>query len=279
MNSGYKHIYFNLTRNSLIIWTFTILAIILVYEATKYVIHLKSEGMLRTSMFFLLVASLYPNYYSWWSYFNAWNDDFFGQFIHQGIFTVTELVSTFIIAHLCNTKSTVKPIMLLVILNIATLHILASSFDQFITNVLQGEGEWHQLGRDLGFMVFDLFNLVIPLIEMRNYAKNHGIQINQCVSFDELVCSVIFIALLLFVSALLWIKNTDFFYQICIYIFYVFIFIHIFKLCICIFQNLIISNIVNVAKHNHWISLTSTLILLIIRPSLFYLDLHGPPIK
>ena len=146
-------------------------------------------------MLLLLLGSLYPHYYSWWAYFNAFNDEFYSQFLHQGIFSFTEMTSTLVIIYLCDTRTSVKPVLLLIVIDVACLHVLGNLSDQFIVNVLKAEGEWHQVIRDLSFMFCDLLNIFIPLIEMRNYAKNHGIPFTQCLTYDEIVCSVIIVAL------------------------------------------------------------------------------------
>ena len=51
----------------------------------------------------------------------------------------------------------------------ASLHILLSGTDQFITNVFLHNGELNQVLRDIGLMVPDLLHLTLPIIE---YMKN-----------------------------------------------------------------------------------------------------------
>ncbi len=34
---AYKHVYFNITQNTLVMWCFTVLAVVFVYEATRKV--------------------------------------------------------------------------------------------------------------------------------------------------------------------------------------------------------------------------------------------------
>lgn len=55
----------------------------------------------------------------------------------------------------------------LCIIGISLLHIIAGSVDQFIQNVFLGEGYLHQIVRDVGFMIPDIFHLVVPLIVLR----------------------------------------------------------------------------------------------------------------
>ena len=80
---GYKHVYFNVNYNTLVLWWSTVLGMILLYEAVRYQLRLSVERRLRLSASVLLTASVYPHYYTWWLYFNIFNDDFFDQFYHQ----------------------------------------------------------------------------------------------------------------------------------------------------------------------------------------------------
>ena len=51
----------------------------------------------------------------------------------------------------------------------ASLHILLSGTDQFITNIILHNGKLNQVLRDIGLMVPDLLHLTLPIIE---YMKN-----------------------------------------------------------------------------------------------------------
>lgn len=59
---------------------------------------------------------------------------------------------------------------ILCIVGVALLHIIAGSVDQFVQNVFLGEGYLHQIVRDVGFMIPDIFNLLVPLALMRREA-------------------------------------------------------------------------------------------------------------
>lgn len=65
---------------------------------------------------------------------------------------ITELISTSVVLHLSNTDNQVTPRKILCIVGIALLHIVASGFDQFISNVFKGEGFLHQV-----FLILMLF--------------------------------------------------------------------------------------------------------------------------
>lgn len=109
-----------------------------------------------------LLASVYPHYYSWWSYFNYWNDDFYFQWNHQLFFSITELISTIVVILMCDSSRPLHPLELLAVIDIAIVHIITSSGDQFWTNIIRNRGMWHQRVRDLGFMVPDLINVFVP---------------------------------------------------------------------------------------------------------------------
>ena len=129
-------------------------------------------------------------------YFNYVNDDFYSQWYHQWFFSFTELTSTFIILYLANRKHTASPPLLLVIINIAILHILVAGGDQFVANVLDGQGEWFQNSRDIGFMLPDLFNIILPLWEWNLWASNNGVTMRDSLDRWVLLASVVSIGIL-----------------------------------------------------------------------------------
>jgi len=77
------NVYFNVNKSTLIMWSITVVGMILLYEGVRYLLRLCMERRLRRSAAVLLMASIYPHYYSWWMYFNAYNDGFFKQMYHQ----------------------------------------------------------------------------------------------------------------------------------------------------------------------------------------------------
>ena len=118
-----------------------------------------------------LLASIYPHYYSWWSYFNYWNDDFYFQWNHQFFFSITELISTILVVLACDSSRPIHRMELLVVIDIALVHIITSLGDQFWTNIIQNRGMRHQRLRDLGFMIPDLINLIVPNFYLRQLAE------------------------------------------------------------------------------------------------------------
>lgn len=60
--------------------------------------------------------------------------------------------------------------------SVALFHILASFWDQFAANVVRGEGQAHQVLRDLGFMAGDALHLWLPWQELRTLARQRGLR-------------------------------------------------------------------------------------------------------
>lgn len=167
---SYKHVYFNATWESAAMWAITLLPTILLYEAVKYLCRLWIQRRLRWRMVVLFIASVYPHYYAFWALWGYLNDDFYSQLSHQMLFTVTELISTLAVLNMADKELQASPSRLLVVVAIAGGHVLAAAWDQFLGNVMLGEGGLHQVLRDLGFMVPDLLLVVLPLQQLGEYA-------------------------------------------------------------------------------------------------------------
>ena len=185
-------------------WTITVVMIIAFYESTKYLQRLIQAHKVRPPMLLLFLCTVYPHYYTWWSFFNAWNDEYFEQFFHQLVFSITELISTLLVVKFCHRDCELDPRSLLAIMSVASLHILASCTDQFVTNVIEAKGQWHQTTRDLGFMIVDALHILIPAIELVNYANTNKIKVTQVINCEELSVSVLSIFLLWLVLLILW---------------------------------------------------------------------------
>ncbi|XP_069179412.1 uncharacterized protein [Procambarus clarkii] len=191
--AGYKHVYFNITSNTLKIWIVTALAVILLYETIKRIVRIYIDGKVRWSMVVLLGASVYPHYYSWWSYFNYWNDDFYSQWNHQLFFSFTELASTITVVYLIDKNIGVTARRALIITDIAIIHIMTSGFDQFVNNVVQGNGMLHQVLRDIFFMIPDILHLILPLLELKKIAHSRNVPTAYLISNKEFFSSVGFV--------------------------------------------------------------------------------------
>jgi len=174
--ASYKHLYFNATSNTLKIWMFTVICIIVLYECCKQLVRLAILKRVRYLMCLLFLSSLFAHYYTWWVYVNYWNDDFYSQWNHQLFFTMTELLSTVVVVHLTDCKNPISTRKVTIIVSIAIVHILSGGLDQFLANVVYGEGLAHQVVRDICFMVPDILHVLIPIFELvRNRRHLRGV--------------------------------------------------------------------------------------------------------
>jgi len=163
-NPGYHHIYFNVTPQTLKIWSVTLCYVLATYEMCRFIVKLIFCKRLRPLMLIPLLASIYPNYYSWWSYFNYWNDDVYFQWNHQLLFSITKLVSTVLVILMCDLSQSLHPLELLAVIDIAVVHIITLLGNQFWTNIVLNRGMRHQRVQDLRFMIPDLINVVVPTV-------------------------------------------------------------------------------------------------------------------
>ena len=141
----YKHIYFNAAPNTFKIWALTVAAVILLYECLKYLFKLIRFGQLRCTMALLFLISLHSHYYAWWAHFNYWNDDFYPLWSHQMFYTVTELICTAMAVLYLDRRKELESVPLVVIGAIGLFHVIHGSLDQFIQNVVMGDGRLHQV--------------------------------------------------------------------------------------------------------------------------------------
>ncbi|XP_073995414.1 uncharacterized protein isoform X2 [Rhodnius prolixus] len=143
--ASYKHVYFNASFNTLKIWALTVVCVITFYESIRRLVSLGLQSYLRYSMLLLFLSAIFSHYYSWWSYVNYWNDDYYVQWNHQLFFTSTEILSTLIVLQLADNRLIVTPRKALGIVGVAVMHVIAGSLDQFVLNVVKGEGHMHQV--------------------------------------------------------------------------------------------------------------------------------------
>ncbi|XP_069676518.1 uncharacterized protein [Periplaneta americana] len=196
--AAYKHLYFNATTNTFKIWVLTVVSMIALYECIRYLTLLAIQRQLRWSMLILFLSSVFAHYYSWWAYVNYWNDDYYSQWNHQLFFTLTELFSTIFVVHLAYSDNIVTNHKALGIIGVALIHVVAGGWDQFIENVVRGEGYSHQVLRDLGFMIPDILHVCLPLYELRRSRKERSrlrctdvVGLVMFVSLGFLICSVL----------------------------------------------------------------------------------------
>ncbi|XP_067669462.1 uncharacterized protein [Haliotis asinina] len=188
---SYKHIYFNATKETFKIWIATVLFVLLFYESVKYLVALFRRGSVRWSMFLLYVINLYPHYYSWWSFFSYYNEEFYTYFKHHMFFAITEIIATVIVLSLCNAENDVASWKISAIVTINTIHILVSGLDQFISHVIEGHGTTFQNVRNIGLMIPDFLHIVIPVVVFLRWAKKNNIPFFQLCYKEELIMCVV----------------------------------------------------------------------------------------
>ena len=198
----YKHVYFNTTWQAGTMWVLTVCAVIALYESGKYLTNLFLARKLRWKFAVLFLCSVYPHYYAWWAVWNYINDDFYDQMKHQFLFTSTELLSSLVILQLADKDRNASPDKLLVIIAIAGGHVMASGWDQFVSNVLLYEGFLHQILRDVGFMIPDLLNIYLPIKELQQYALRRNIPAAYLVTNKMALSTLATSATIWFISAI-----------------------------------------------------------------------------
>ena len=200
---GYKHVYFNITSQTLAIWTLTILHILFANESIRYILRLIYKRNLRIRMFLLCIINIYPNYYSFWALFNYFNDDFYKQLHHQLFFSITELIVTCLVLSLTNKNNSVISWKTYIIIFINSIHILIGGLDQFFAQLIFGEGIKTLSGpilkaRDIGLFFPDVLHLGICLWEIYLELKRKDLKVTVLCQKREFILSCMF-AFVLFV--------------------------------------------------------------------------------
>lgn len=85
------------------------------------------------------------------------------------------MISTAFVIHLADKSHQTTSKKCLPVIGIAILHILAGGADQFISNVLKGNGFAHQVIRDLGFMIPDILHFVVPIWLLKRSKKEDSL--------------------------------------------------------------------------------------------------------
>ncbi len=94
---GYKYIYFNMEKQTYIIFVLFAAYIIMGQRAIESAAKLLFSGKLSIVAFLAFAGSVFPNYYSMNAHFNYINDNIHHLHAHQTYFTITELISTYCI--------------------------------------------------------------------------------------------------------------------------------------------------------------------------------------
>ena len=72
---------------------------------------------------------------------------------------------------MCDSQQPLRVRPLLLVAVIGTFHILAGSWDQFVSNVLLGNGRWYQQSRDMAFVSFDLLHVLVSGVYLLRLAR------------------------------------------------------------------------------------------------------------
>ena len=78
--------------------------------------------------------------------------------------------------------------------------MLASTWDQFFTNVVTREGQLHQILRDVGFMLPDLLQILLPVLEIRGLAKSRRVPASHLISTNEAAATFGFVLFMVLFS-------------------------------------------------------------------------------
>ncbi|ESO05072.1 hypothetical protein HELRODRAFT_191581 [Helobdella robusta] len=194
--SRYKHVYFNTNLTTFKIWIIICLGVITCYEVTKKILMIIKSKCTRLPMLVLLLSSLYPHYFSWWNFFQYLNEEFYDQWYHQLFFTGTELLSTIMVFHLCDSRNKIEPWKLLFIFSLNITHIIVSSLDQFITNVFLARGQVSQIFRDIALMSSDLLHVFVACFQMCILPDWHNMSIINLLHRKEMMLSLLAVLLL-----------------------------------------------------------------------------------
>jgi magnesium-transporting ATPase (P-type) len=194
--SSYKHVYFNCTRNTLLIWLVAALGIIALYESIRRIVSLIRTKNINLSMLALFVASIYPHYYGWWGLFSYLNEDYYPQWYHQWFFSITEALSTAVVLQLSDKRNVIQPWQLLVILCINMIHVIIGSLDQFIDNVIYRKGAQFEAVRDFGLMIPDVFHILVAYFELGALAGRRGVGVIRLFHREEIMTAALLVVLL-----------------------------------------------------------------------------------
>jgi len=107
------------------------------------------------------------------------------------------------VVHLCCRDNRLSPWKLLFIIVINLTHIIVSSLDQFITNVIQRGGQQFEAVRDLALMAPDIFHVLLAYFELSQLAAAKKTNVLNLFHREELLFSLVAVILMsLFARAL-----------------------------------------------------------------------------
>ncbi|XP_067951161.1 uncharacterized protein [Watersipora subatra] len=201
--SKYKHWYFNATSNAFKIWCLVVFGLMLAYECFKHILSCLMDKDIRYSMTILFISTIYPHYYSWWNYFNYYNEQFYDQWYHQLYFTISEIISSGIIIYLVRASHKLETFHILAVFAINMSHVIIGGFDQFIINILYSHGSRPQVARDFGLLVPDILAITVLGYETRRLLFTRRIPLKDLFYREELLlCFLVTSAMVLFGNSL-----------------------------------------------------------------------------
>jgi len=89
-----------------------------------------------------------------------------------------------------------SPWKLLLIIVINLTHIVVNSLDQFITNVIQRDGQQFEAVRDLALMTPDIFHVLLAYFELSQLAAVRKISVLKLFHREELLLSLVAVILM-----------------------------------------------------------------------------------
>ena len=95
------------------------------------------------------------------------------------------------VVHLCCRDNRLCAWKLLFIIVINLTHIVVSSLDQFITNVIQRGGQQFEAVRDLALMAPDIFHVLVAYFELSQLAAEQNTDILNLFHREELFLSLV----------------------------------------------------------------------------------------
>jgi len=100
------------------------------------------------------------------------------------------------VIHLCcrDNRLSVWKLLFIVVINLT--HIIVNSLDQFITNVIQRDGQQFEAVRDLALMAPDVFHVLVAYFELSRLAAKRKTDMLNLFYREELLLSLVAIILM-----------------------------------------------------------------------------------
>jgi hypothetical protein len=159
----YKAVYFNMTAQSVNVFMWTLLYILLVEQFVRKCIHHLLDGSIRKHILLLAIPGFYGNYYNWWCTWNYLNDEFYLMFRTQLFFNVTEFIPSLSLYFLLDANNKPSKLLTQASIAISLAHLFLSLSDQGWYHIASLTGK---IQRDIAFIISDVILLVINIGEL-----------------------------------------------------------------------------------------------------------------